>query len=90
MATIFLNNFSWLLILFGVVGICLGWKLLVRYRKAFVVEPERTMSTEVFAYVIGLGGYGYFAVLSLLVGTACVLVGAWALIEELLSRLRWI
>ncbi len=81
---------SWGFILFGAVGLWLGWRLLVRYRQEFFRDPPRTMSIEVFARMIGFGGYGYFAALALVIGGACVFLGATALIVEFLSRLRWL
>jgi hypothetical protein len=76
--------------LFGVVGVFLGWSLFVRYRREFLDDPAKTMSIEVFAKLIGFGGYGYFAALALVLGSACVLLGVGTFILVLLSRLRWI
>jgi hypothetical protein len=74
--------------LFGAVGIFLGWNLFARYRREFLNDPSKTMSVEVLAGLIGFGGYGYFAAVALVLGSACVLVGAGTFIFVLLSRLQ--
>jgi hypothetical protein len=76
--------------LFGAIGIFLGWSLFARYRREFLGDPSKTMSGEVLAQLIGFGGYGYFAAVALLLGSACGIVGAGTFIFVLLSRLRWI
>jgi hypothetical protein len=76
---------------FGVIGIYLGWRLIAEYRHEFFRDPERTMSLEVFLKLIGFGGYGYFAALALLLGAASTGIGLLFLTTPWLERIaRWL
>ena len=62
-------------LIFGLVGLRLGWTLFVEYRGVFFGDPQRTMSLEVLFRLVGFGGPGYFAALALILGSASALLG---------------
>jgi hypothetical protein len=74
-------------LVFGAIGIYLGWRLMAEYRREFFRDPERTMSLEVFFKLIGFGGYGYFAALALVFGAASTAFGLFVLTAPWFDRL---
>ena len=75
------------LIILGLPGIWYGYRLFVAYRREFFADPANTLSIEVLARLIGLGGYGYFAALAIILGSMLVAVGIMILVVVTFSRI---
>lgn len=52
-----------------------AWILLGEYRRLFLSDPRRAMTTEVFAVVADLGGPGYLAAVLFLSGLLLLTIG---------------